>query len=165
MILLAGCRFTQGQIDDGPITGDAAPDGASDASNQPIDAPQGCTQAFALITNGTLGHRYQLESIPRSWTEQANACAVENGYLAIPNDATELAAFEALAGGVEVWVGVSDRQTEGAFRDVLNTPYNPSNITIVGNKQADDCATATDGTTLDVNPCLESRPGICECEE
>lgn len=159
---LAGQCVGGGPTPDGP-----QPDGPSDGppSDGPQDAPVGCPGDFAAIAvGGQTGHKYKFISVTADWVSQHNTvCVGQGSYLAIPNDAGELAAIFGLALSADVWVGVSDRTTEGSFLDVLNTAYTA--LPLNGNKVMDDCAQTANGTSLDVIGCSSSRVAVCECEE
>ena len=101
-----------------------ATDGGVDAKHDaPVDSSNHCAGGYNAISNGTAGHRYKLITTTDTWQVQHDACLGPFSYLAIPDDATELAALDALAGSIALyWVGVDDIATEGTFLTVKNVP-------------------------------------------
>jgi hypothetical protein len=165
VLLIGGCSFREGKLQDAAITPPLVDSPAPDAEvDGPFDAPSACADDFVTIAGGNPGHGYKVSGIAAPWIDQQNTqCTGAGGYLAIPDDGNELSALIGVAGDVEIWVGVSDRLDEAQFRDVLNAPY--SAITVTGNTIADDCVRGTIAATLDVVDCDQSKIAICECEE
>lgn len=160
---------TAGDLAGTCVGGDTPTDGPVDGTpDAPPDSPTGCNQDFAPITGGNANHKYKLIAVADDWvTQQGAVCATANqGYLAVPDDATELGALFTLAGNVDIWVGVSDRATEGTYLEVQNdTLYNSLPITENGNQMNKDCVGSLDGTTLETEGCNTTRVAVCECNE
>lgn len=149
--------------------GDPMPDGPQpDGDSQPPDGPgAGCEADYATITDGNPNHKYKLVTTTDDWLAQQDSCVAHGSYLAIPDDAAELAAVFALAGNAAIWVGISDRLTEDNYREVLtNTTYTALPIDDSGgNQQGQDCVGTTNGTTLPTDDCNVARVVVCECNE
>jgi len=106
-----------------------------------------------------------------NWQLQVNACLAESqfAYLAIPDDAAELAALDMLAGSASsYWVGIDDLTTEGTFLTVKNVPatflpWDPPAPDDAG--PGEDCVEAiTAIAKLDDQRCTTQLPAICECD-
>lgn len=180
------CSFSDGSCASGSRFGDQSgpyagkcvgevggPDGAIDGAidgtvDGMIDAPPvGCPGTYAALPN-VATHVYRVITMTGTWTSQQAACMAENGYLAEPNDAAELAALNTAAGANEIWVGVSDQTTEGTFlfgRGGAATflPWEtgePDNSPAGG---ADCVRSSATGTYAD-DRCSTLRRAVCECE-
>jgi hypothetical protein len=176
----AGDCIGEGPGDDGGIDM-AVTEGGVDMG---IDGPQGCPSDFETIAAGQTGHKYKVISNTNTWSNQQNAqCNAVQTYMFIANDAAELAAVRAFAvskGVTEVWHGAADQEgvplgaTEAKFVDVLTNLYvdncassctTAGGITVSGNKNPDDCLFTKTDTEIEVKPCGENHPTVCECEE
>lgn len=161
----------------GPLT-DAQVDSSSDAP--PSDAPGdsvsvGCPAGYAELTGGQTGHLYRLVTPTANWSNQGGFCTSTSAsaYLAIPDDAGELAAMVELATSTQFWVGVTDQATEGtwvntkgAMQTFLPWAANRPNIS---SNNSDDCVIAVDNggsaATFTDDRCGSTQlPAICECE-
>jgi hypothetical protein len=169
----SGRRFsdTAGSGVEGQCVGGGTPDdGPTDmqvVTDTPVDTPPptGCNGDFVTITDGNPGHRYKLVATTGIWIDQQNlVCNPQSSYMAIPDNAAELAAIFALA-ATKVWLGVSDRLMENQFRDTKNQAYNA--LVVTGNNGNRDCATTDDGVApLVIEDCdNQTLPVVCECEE
>ena len=158
---------TAGDLAGTCVGGEPTPDGPT--PDAPVDTPTGCDADFATLTNGNAGHKYKLITVAGAWLAQQDTVCVttHHGYLAVPDDAAELAALAGLACNVDLWVGVSDRATEGDYREVLtNTVYTSLPIDDNnGNQNAQDCVGSKGGTTLETDDCDVTRVVVCECNE
>src|SRR5512143_868789 len=110
LALLAGCSFEHGTgaataMTDAPITpGDDAadaPDGMHGAIDGTVDA-RTCPSDFTPVTGGQATSRYKFYGFaPNStivdFSQATTTCTNAGGYVAIPNDASELAAFETIS--------------------------------------------------------------------
>jgi hypothetical protein len=146
-------------------------DAGADGTSATGDAANHCPTTFATLAGGTPGHRYRALAASNNWQLQVNACLAEStfAYLAIPDDATELAALDTLAGASpSYWVGIDDLTTEGTFLTVKNMPatflpWDPPAPDDAG--PGEDCVEAL--TTLakfNDQRCNMQLPAICECE-
>lgn len=161
-------------VPDGHSLVDAGPDALVDAAvdaaiDAPIDAPpQECPTTYAPIDGLPTTHVYRVLPSAASWTSQRDACAADPGttYLAIPDDLAELQALLALA-GADVWIGISDTQTEGTFVTVKGTappflPWAPGEPNNMGNQ---DCVrTIGAAGQVETLTCGTAANAICECE-
>ncbi len=165
---------TAGDLAGTCVGGEPTPDGPTPDGPQgdgpPSDGPpSGCNAGFvALAAGGNPNHKYKLITVAADWlTQQNTVCVTANSYLAIPDDAGELGGLFGLAVAADLWVGVSDRITEGEYREVLNnTIYASLPISEGGgNQNGQDCIATANGTTLDTEDCNGNRVAVCECEE
>jgi len=142
---------------DGPVTGDAL------SGDAPPDVFVGCPADFVQIAQGGQnGHLYKVEQVARTWAAQATTCLDAGGYLAVPDDISELKGIFNAAGG-QAWVGIDDQVTEGAFFDSLNNPYTA--LAILGNNAMDDCVVADTNDTLAADTCNLVYLAVCECQQ
>lgn len=151
----------------GLCVGDQPPiDGGTDGgpSDGAADAPVGCGAGYIDLP-GIVGHKYKLVTASGNWQGRRDACAVEGAYLAIPDDATELAALLTLAGS-SIWVGVSDQGSENTFVTVLNQPqtFLPWAAGQPDDKSpGEDCVLASMTNTFSDERCQNLARAVCEC--
>jgi lectin-like protein len=153
------------------VTGDGGVD--SPIGDGSIDAPiLGCPSGYDPLSGVTNGHVYKLLTAAGNWNNQQAACLLttQSAYLAIPDDATELAALDTLAGTItEYWVGITDSATEGTFLNVLGAaqtflPWDPPAPDNNSGGQGEDCVEAiTALAKFNDLRCTTSFPAICEC--
>jgi hypothetical protein len=170
---------TAGDLANQCVGGGDPTDGPLDPDGPPTDGPPpdvtnvGCVGYDDLPAGGQPNHKYKFIATLDDHSAQNNAeCATTGGYLAIPNDAAELAGLEMLANGADSWMGVKDTANEGTFLDQLGELFAANcmmscvvnGISINGNKMNDDCAMMSNETTLDIKSCGENHAAICECE-
>jgi hypothetical protein len=152
----------------GDTDGGVPPNDATDAPNDGmIDAPMaGCPGSYTTLAGAPNRYRKLANAAP--WQSHESGCQTDGGpgaYLAIPNDAAELAAIASLA-GVDTWVGVSDRGNEGAFQDVLGStstflPWAGGEPDNGGNQ---DCVSLRAATQqFETLSCNTQRIAVCEC--
>ena len=175
------CSFSDGSCASGSRFGDhsgsyagkcvgeeGGPDGAIDgATDGMIDTPMARCAGYAALS-GIATHVYRGIPGAATWTSQSSTCMAEGGYLAEPDDDTELVAINMLAGAIEIWVGVSDQTTEGTFvtsRGAAATflPWEtgePDNAPAGG---ADCVRSSATGMYAD-DRCSTLRRAVCECE-
>ncbi len=159
---------TAGSLAGQCVGGDVQPDGPQPDGPEPDGPAGGCQAGYDTIANGTAGHKYLLVATASPWTDQQDlVCATSGGYMAIPDDLTELGAIAIKGGSTRIWLGVTDSATDGVFLDTKNLPYTA--LPLIGNSQADDCATTSNGLVLDVRDCAGGGqldlPTVCECED
>lgn len=158
---LAGQCVGGGGIDggiDGPSNIDAS-----------IDAPTGGCPAGYMTLPGA-PHMYKLVTQTSTWNAAVSGCAATapTAYLAIPDDANELAAMTTLAGGsAPYWVGVDDVATEGTWLTVKNAPqtflpWAPNHPTTNPTNKNDCVRVATNQFTDEA--CNNQHAAVCECE-
>ena len=134
----------------------------------PIDAPpQPCPSSYITVSGQT--HVYMVITTGHDWMTQRAACTAtsSSAYLAIPDDATELAALDGLMAGSLYWVGVDDITTEGSFVTVKGAaasflPWAPGEP---DNKMNSDCVKVISASAqFDDEKCNVTYPAICECD-
>lgn len=137
------------------------PDAGIDA---PIDGA-GCPPDYASV--GGSAHVYKrLASV--SWDEARSGCKTSpRAYLAIPDDAGELANLATAATAPPFWIGLDDKTTEGSFvtqKGVAATflPW------LAGEPDdgppAEDCVNAVSSTEIATDRCGTRHTAVCECE-
>jgi len=142
-----------------------------------IDAPGsggGCPSGYVTVSGQT--HKYKVLTAPGTWPGQSSSCTATapTAYLAIPDDATELAALDTLIGATaSYWVGVTDAATEGTWLNVKGAPQTflpwqaGAPTTSPANNTFDDVRVVTGNPPA--NQFLDDKgnvqlPAICECE-
>lgn len=172
-LLLGACGGDDGHpcsgcVVDGATSSDAASDGKA-----PSDGPigTGCPASFVSIAGGQGTHRYRRIDATEEWREQREECAgfSDSAYLAVPDDAAELAAIATLSAASASWVGISDAATEGSFVTVKGAaatflPWDngqPDN----GGAQGEDCVMVqTSSSKMRDERCGTKLRAVCECE-
>ena len=125
-----------------------------------------CPPAYVSFP-GFASHLYRLINTAATWSVQSTACSSEGAYLAEPDSAAELNALRTLAGGNELWIGISDRATEGTF---LTTRLAAPAYLPWETGQPDDAPTGADcvrssaTATYADDRCTTLRQAACECE-
>lgn len=180
------CSFTDSACPDGrrygdyagdlsnKCVGDAPPDldGGIDTGDGPgSDSIMNCPNSYAVVSGQS--HRYRVLN-GSNYASALSTCAADGpaAYLAVPDDATELAAIlqEAQA---NTWVGIDDRTTEGTFVTAnggtfaSNSPLWDSAAGEPNNGPANqgDCAVAIKSSSKLVDDkCANSNIAVCECE-
>ncbi len=112
----AGC----GRIDfhDRPV--DAAADAAADtAVPDAVDASviDPCAATYAMIGQSY----YRFTATPTDWDVAEHACEADGrgSHLVVFNDTVEMNKIEGILSGTTIWVGITDRVTDGKFLDVM----------------------------------------------
>ena len=132
-----------------------------------IDAAGGCPSGYNALTGAN--HLYKL--VPTAtWNAQDAGCKAtspSSAYLAIPDDAAELAAFATLAVTGKFWVGITDSATEGTFLTVKGAPqvflpWAPGEPD--DGMGGQDCVSGISATQIETDKCSTQFPAICECE-
>jgi hypothetical protein len=146
----------------GPDAGvdvDAAVDAAIDG---PVIA--GCPSSYAPIAGSA--HVYKALSNV-SWDEAASQCrAAGAAYLAVPDDAAELANLATVA-SAPFWIGLDDKATEGTFVTQKNAaatflPWKTGEPD--DGPPAEDCVNAVSAIEIATDRCGSKRSAVCECE-
>ncbi|HSD87424.1 MAG TPA: lectin-like protein [Kofleriaceae bacterium] len=151
LVGVAACRFG---FDDA-VHPDAGGSGTSDGST----SQRVCTGYQPV---GTLTNTYRMLSA-RTWLSAEQACEAEGTHLAIVENFVEEAAIRAL--GNTVWIGTSDRVTEGAFRHVNGATATYTNWASGTSNAAEDCASILSAGMWEDQDCNVSFQGICECDD
>ena len=144
-----------------------APGPGNDAG---VDAPDDampvnkCPSGYAAIAGSA--HLYKVLS-GVSWDEAKMQCDLtsKSAYLAVPDDATELAAL-ATAATPPFWVGIDDKVTTGTFvtqkaAPASFLPWGPGQPNL---GPQNDCVAAISATQLATEKCGTKHAAVCECE-
>lgn len=126
----------------------------------------GCPAPYAAVAGSA--HRYKaLTNI--SWDTAKTDCKLTStsAYLAVPDDATELANLATAAAGLPFWVGIDDQAVKGTFvtqKNVTATflPWAP-NEPDQGNPPK-ECVNAISATQIATDKCGTPHIAVCECE-
>jgi Lectin C-type domain len=164
---LSGSRYTDvaGDQSNQCVGGDGQPGGDAGGDALP-DGDGRCPSGYAALPNVQGDHRYLRITNARQWDAQRSSCATAaNTYLAIPDDAQELAAITSLA-AARVWLGITDEAMEGTFVTVRATPaiFLPWMDDAPGGDSRDDCVEGIPTTEINDERCNRDRPAVCECE-
>ncbi len=135
----------------------------------PGEGGMGCSPGF-LPLPGVPGHLYF--AVPAAdFTTQRTTCAALGGitYLAIPDDAAELAAIVNAGGQPAIWVGIDDEVVEGMYVTVRGQPatylpWAPGQPDNKGPPPGEDCIAALSSNQYDDQDCTQSLSALCECE-
>lgn len=189
------CSFSDGACPSGQRFGDAAGSLAGQCTTAdgidagidmsmtdatPLDGPPAdmaidadgtqCPSSYAAISGGQAGHLYRVIDTVALWNNQRAACAQDSAsaYIAIPDDAGELAALATLAGADRFWVGVTDAATEGTWLTVLGDPqtFLPWETDAPDDQgPGEDCVEGVTATTeFNDHRCGQTmRVAVCEC--
>lgn len=186
LTLLAGCSQFLGldapeRVDataagDGPRNDGKSPDGTTTDSALPATCPVSYSIVSGLSTS-----RYRVSQNNASWDAAQTACLADqpqnssrHTHLAVATDDMELAALtSAAAGSSDVWIGLSDRVTEGTYLWVTDevTAYPPASGAPWGTNEPQtgttiNCVLLTkSGGQLKVQQCPNLRSFICECDD
>lgn len=172
----ASCAGSMQRFGDsaGPLAGTCVDPGGGGGVDAGIDAPrpgEDCPGSYAPIANGTPGHRYRRLGPPKEWDEQVASCTEPGArtYLAIPDDASELAALVALNGSNKLWLGISDRETEEIFVNAKGVvqvflPWKQGSPDQAEDNDKDCVAADSDRAIID-DKCDQKYEAVCECEE
>jgi hypothetical protein len=162
-----------GSCVEGSVMVDAAPtiDTNMVTADASFDAAPGtCPAGYAPLTGGQAGHMYKVVNANAGWMAQHNGCKLTtaSAYLAIPDDANELQAMDALIGGSAVyWVGISDLDMDTVWKTVLGDtqtflPWDPPAPD--NQNPGEYCVTALAAShEFNDDRCNSNKPAICEC--
>lgn len=155
--------------------------GGNPGDDAGIDAPMidgppatGCPVDFVLPTGAPAGSHVYKRVANANWSAQVTACMLlaQKTYLAVPNDATELARIAGVSQAAVFWVGIDDRNVEGTYVQASDggpatfLPWAAGEPDNPGGGGGQDCVAAT-STTISTEDCTggtASRPAVCECE-
>lgn len=126
--------------------------------------PAGCPSPYASIAGSS--HRYRtLTNV--SWDQAKTMCALSStaAYLAVPDDATELANLATIA-STSFWVGIDDQALQGTFVTSKGAPatFLPWAAGEPDNTPTDDCVFAASATKIATDKCGTRHDAVCECE-
>ncbi len=133
----------------------------------------GCDQDRAALcqqdgwsVRPTDGHAYLLFAQPATWPEADAACRARGAHLVTLADGAERAFVRSIAGGGTRWIGLSDRDVEGAFRWVTGEPtgalaWAPGEPNNAGDE---DCVEALADDLWNDRSCDDRAAFVCEQE-
>jgi len=174
LVFIAGC----GVEIDGGGSGSHASNGA-DAGTTPTDdsgitttggGDGGTPYAMLCLAKGYTastipGSFYRASTGQKQWADAATECNADvpgSTHLIVLSSMTEVTYAKSHLG----WIGLSDRATEGMFKNVTNEtpdarPFNPGQPD--NGSGSEDCVQQkTDG--LDDDQCNNDHPYTCECD-
>lgn len=146
---------------DGVPTSDADAPPADTAA--PADAPTAACRAnqnYAPI--GQSAHAYKDSDGDTTWAAAKADCEADGAYLAILDDAAELAIFPGNG-----WIGVTDAATEGVWLTLRGdpAPLLPWQAGEPNGGTQENCARFDDGPRqLESRRCTDLRNWTCECD-
>ena len=146
-------------------SGDGGTDRDGGSTDATIDgAMLACPGSYTLLLGALNSSRYRVVDNSTDWTVAEAACEADGHHLAIPDNASELTALYTALVTQNIWIGVTDRITEGTYRRVTGgvQTYLPWGI---GEPDIDDCLYIDGLTTqLVAQSCDSGRRYICECD-
>ncbi len=168
----ASCGTTQQRFDDSAgslantcVDGSGGVDAGVDSA---VDAPNtsgNCQGNYVTLSGGNPNHKYELVAAD-NWSNETTACTATapTAYLAIPDDAGELAAIAGLTTAT-FWVGIDDLAQPGTFVNVkgqpqMFLPWGPGEP-----HNGKDCVAGTSTTKIASEQCVASFVAVCECED
>ena len=157
---------------DAGVEDDAAIDARNDARidariDAAIDGPAAaCAAGYAPV--GSSPHLYKRVT-DSSWDTAAHDCKLTGtvAYLAIPDDAAELADIVSVATTTPVWIGVDDKQQRDAFvtqkgAQAQFLPWDQDEPN--QDPPAKDCVRAVSASKIATDRCGTIHAVVCECE-
>ena len=132
---------------------------AVDAPMLALDMGQ-CPPTYTRL--GASCYRYSVVQVP-IWLDGELACEADGvgAHLVTIDDATEGNLMATSFGINDFWVGVTDRITEGMYRNVTGE-LAPYLVWVVGEPTSSDCAQFDDGGLFHVSTCDTSDEYVCE---
>jgi Lectin C-type domain len=152
------------------VGGGGGVDAPTSIDGGPDAPPAGCPAGYNTIPGGQGTHRYRLLTATDDWQTQRAFCAAttSSGYLAIPDDLTELQAIATLGAANRFWLGISDLATENVFLSVKNLPQ--TFLPWEGGQPNDgppseDCVEVESSSArINDERCNTKYVAVCECE-
>lgn len=131
----------------------------TDAPTLVLDAGQCPTNYMKL---GTSCYRFSVTQVPR-WIDGELACEADGvgSHLVTIDNATEGNLLASSIAINDYWAGMSDRITEGVYRNVTGEPA-PYLVWVPGEPTSSDCAQFDDGGLFHVSTCDTSDEYLCE---
>ena len=135
----------------------------------PIDsmaAPRACVTSYTTMLPNEPGERYRLDMSQQIWSVAKANCEADGAYLAIPDNANELADLWALS-PTFTWLGETDQADGSTWITVLGTPATYFQWAA---GQPDDtapgqqCIETYGSGQMDDFFCNNGRQSICECD-
>jgi len=121
-----------------------------------------CGTSYVPLPN--VSGAYRVISTQARWVDAEAVCEADNAHLVVVNSSQEDAAVRANVIG-NVWIGASDRITEGTFVVVTGggTIYSNWQVNIPSNV-AEDCVHLRGDGFWEDGDCNVSFASICECD-
>ena len=118
---LAACGFRpsagEGElVPDAPATADAP----ADMQVSTFTPACGSNAAYQPRPNDPLGHTYFATANQPMFDDAVDACRADGAYLVRVADAAEEAYVATFSGNFGAWIGASDQETEGTFRNIAS---------------------------------------------
>jgi hypothetical protein len=164
IVVLVGCgRFYFDPRDDASASGDAevAVDAqlATDAPQLVLDAGE-CPASYMRV--GQSCYRFSGVQVP-TWLDAELACEADGvgAHLVTVDDVNEANLLVATFAINDYWAGMSDRITEGSYRNVTGEPA-PYLVWTPGEPTTSDCAQFDDAGLFHVSTCDTSDEYVCE---
>ena len=124
-----------------------------------------CPADFVALASVTTNHVYKVLATPARESTQEATCTTlsAHAYLAVPDDATELAALTA-AQAPALWLGLT-RSMGSKFHAASggNATFLPWQGGNPDNGAGRDCVTAVSTTEIQTEVCSAELPAVCEC--
>ncbi len=187
LVVLAGCTFDPNGlggggddvlVDAGPTsdarTGDGGPDPGDGApvddatilvDATPVDAaPPDAARCVGYVASGT--SKYRAITTTRSWVDAEHGCEADGAHLAVLDNEDESTRVGGMLSGAEIWIGLSDRVTEGSFITVTGTtPYLPWSGNQPDDFFGEDCVVRYGNGRLNDADCSDiPHAYVCECD-
>lgn len=174
VVSVAACRLGFDRLGD-DVRGDDAPggdggtDGASGDGGGGTDgaidgAMLSCPGTYTMLLGAFNNSRYRVVDNFSDWDGAEAACEADGHHLAIPDDASERNALYNALVTQNIWVGVTDRITEGSYRSVTGglPAYLPWGL---GEPDTEDCIYIEGLSSMyRTQDCGSGRRYICECD-
>jgi hypothetical protein len=148
-------------IDAPVVVIDAAPDAAPDAM------PAGCPTDYVALDGAPTTSRYRVVAGFVNWGPAEMDCDNDGTgtHLVVVDDAAESAAIDTAFFG-DLWLGASDRRSEGTFLAVTGGPMPYTNWSLFEPDDffGQDCAGLDEGGFYSDRTCGGNRGFICECD-
>lgn len=187
LVVLAGCTFDPNGlgggggddvlVDAGPTsdarTGDGGPDPGDGApvddatilvDATPVDAaPPDAARCVGYVASGT--SKYKLVTTTRGWVDAEHSCEADGAHLVVIDGDDENTRVGALSNS-ELWIGLSDRITEGSFMTVTGaTPFLPWSGNQPDDFFGEDCVVRYSNGRLNDADCSDiPHAYVCECD-
>jgi Lectin C-type domain len=181
VVALAGCSFKPTQLANATPDGDSSDSTIAVTTDAPPDTAPGFVPACATNSNYTLRpgdtHLYRHLTNGPQFDDAVETCQTDGAYLARLDDVDEETYVRQSYG--EVWIGVSDQETEGTFRNIASNNATvfiaPSTVVTYAHftngepndaNMHEDCVYINgDNGTWNDTPCDDTNHGaVCECD-
>lgn len=141
-------------------------DAGMNPPDAPIDGPSvGCPSGYTPVAGSP--HRYKVLAAI-SWDTAASSCKATSAsaYLAVPDDATELANLATAAGATPFWLGIDDKAVQNNFVSQAGgmatfLPWAPGEPD--HGPPAKECVVGISSTQIATEKCGTAHVAVCEC--